>query len=85
MYVQFDDNKNPKRPEQQMSAYARFLLQLGLIKTPAQANTILIVIALILIFTAYSIWQASLPAPNPANSLTPEQLEQAGAPSEIVN
>ncbi len=85
MYVQFDDNKNPKRPQEQVSAYARFLMQLGLVKSPSQANTILIVLAVVCILGAYSIWQSSMVSKNPANNLLPEQLEQAGAPGEIAN
>ena len=85
MYVQFDDQRSQSRPEQKVSAYARALIQLGIVQSPKQANNVLIVIAIALMFLAYVIWQSTMVSENPANNLTPEQLEQAGAPSEIAN
>ncbi len=85
MYVQFNEQKKLDRPEQNRSVFVRTLMQFGLVSNQAQANFVLMIIALVLMAVAFVIWHTTTTSDNPANDLTPEQLEQAGAPSEIAN
>lgn len=84
MYVQFEDQRHQKRPEQQVSGYAQFLMKLGIARSASQANGILLVIALVGMLTAYLFWQSTTTSDNPANGRPQAELEQAGAPSEIA-
>jgi len=85
MYVQFEDSKHPKRPEQQVSTYAQILMRTGIAKNQTQANKILIISTLVFLVSAFYILQSSMGSQNPANKLTPQQLEQAGSPGDLTN